>query len=276
MAESVNQQIADAFVERHLRAGRVETQERQEVWALLALLEADLLAVLKAADPLVMEQLRARRVAVERLVREDLEPLIASRYAQIAAQVDAVLVRLAQAETRATQEIVNDVTGEETIEAVPPAGLVRQAVTQTLFPSPAKPTDLSTTDADWWQRQGEGLTQRLHDQLLVSAALGETVAQAAAKIQGTRANGYQDGLMGKAREDASRLLRTATTNALGEAHAAVGKVNPGQGLIKVHSAILDSRTSSICLGRHGLRYAIENEPIGHSVPYLNGVPYHPN
>lgn len=83
--------------------------------------------------------------------------------------------------------------------------------------------------------------------------------------------------MAKAREDAARLLRTQTTNALGEAHAAVGKVNPGQGLVLIHSSILDSRTRFICLGRHSLRYTVDtHEGIGHSVPYLSGVPYHPS
>lgn len=277
MPNSVNQAIADQLVERQFLAGRVETQERREVLALLALLEADLLAVLKTEDPFAIEQLARRRRAVEIMVRASMEPLITSRYAQIAAQVDAVLVRLAQAEARVTQQIINEATNEETLEDVPPAGLVRLAVTQTLFPSPAKPTDLSTTGADWWTRQGEGLAQRLGDQLLVSAALGESVAQATTKLTGTRAAGYQDGLMAKAREDAARLLRTQTTNALGEAHAAVGRVNPGQGLVLIHSSILDSKTSSICLGRHGLRFdPVTHEPIGHSVPYLNGVPYHPS
>lgn len=242
MAERVNQEIVDAFTARQILAGRVETQERQEVWALLVLLETDLLHVLKTEDPFAIEQLARRRRAVEAMVQESLEPLITARYAQIAAQVDAVLVRLAQAEARATQQLVNDATGEATVEDVPPGGLVRVAVTQTLFPSPTTPTDLATFGSDWWTRQGAGLTQRLGDQLLVSAALGETVTQATAKLQGTRAAGFQDGLMAKAREDATRLLRTQTTNALGEAHAAVGKVNPGQGLVLLHSSVLDSRT----------------------------------
>lgn len=49
-----------------------------------------------------------------------------------------------------------------------------------------------------------------------------------------------------------------------------------------HSFLLNNgviaHNSSICLGRHGLRYTVgpEHEPIGHSIPYLNGVPYHPS
>ncbi len=38
-----------------------------------------------------------------------------------------------------------------------------------------------------------------------------------------------------------------------------------------------AHNSSICLARHGLRYTIPGyEGINHSIPYLSGVPYHPN
>lgn len=38
-----------------------------------------------------------------------------------------------------------------------------------------------------------------------------------------------------------------------------------------------AHNSSICLSRHGLRFdPVTHEPIGHSIPYLQGVPYHPS
>jgi len=95
-------------------------------------------------------------------------------------------------------------------------------------------------------------------------------------VQGTAANGYADGIMAKAKEDAARLLRTQTTNAVSEARVKVADINAEAALIE-HSAVLDSRTSTLCLGRHGLRYTVpEHEPVHHSVPYINGPPYHPS
>jgi hypothetical protein len=37
-----------------------------------------------------------------------------------------------------------------------------------------------------------------------------------------------------------------------------------------------AHNSTICLSRHGLKYEPDTHaPIGHSIPYLTGVPYHP-
>jgi hypothetical protein len=37
-----------------------------------------------------------------------------------------------------------------------------------------------------------------------------------------------------------------------------------------------AHNSTTCLARHGLRFdAVTHAPIGHSIPYLSGVPYHP-
>jgi hypothetical protein len=276
MAESLNQQIADRLVEQQLKAARVEAQQRREVWAILFLLQQDLVAAITATDPTQWALLSRRRREVETLVAEELDPLITSRYQQIAALIDAAMLRLAKQETQAVERIVNTVTGEETIEAQPSERRLRAGVVLGIFPSATTPTDLSAQGAEWWQRQGSSLSQRLGDQLRVSVSLEESLPQMTQRVRGTRANGFEDGLMGKARQDASRLLTTQTTNAVGEARAAVAASNP-IGLIVIHQSVLDSRTSSICLSRHGLKYTADtHESIGHSIPYLSGVPYHPN
>jgi len=277
MAESLNQQISDRLVEQQLKAARVEAQQRREVWAILTLLQQDITAAIVTNDPTQWALLSRRRREVETLVAEELDPLITSRYEQIATMIDAAMLRLAKQETQAVERIVNDVTGEEVIEAQPSERRLRAGVVLGIFPSATTPTDLSAQGAEWWQRQGSSLSQRLGDQLRVSVSLEESVAQMTQRVRGTRANGFEDGLMGKARQDASRLLTTQVTNALGEARAAVAASN-AQVLVLQHVSVLDSRTSTICLGRNGLRYTADeaHTPIGHTVPYLSGVPYHPN
>jgi hypothetical protein len=275
MAESVNAQIADAFTARLLQVGRTETRQRQEVWAVLLLLEQDLLHALREADPAQFSFLVARRRAVQFLLRDEVDPLVTTRYAQIARDVDAFLVALAEHEATATRRIVNAATEARTIEEMPSDTAVHRAVRQTLIPSPASPTDLSTTGEDWWGRAAVGLVTRLGDSLMVGVSLEEPLPTLVARVQGTAANGYADGIMTKAKEDAARLLRTQTTNAVGEARVATAIVNSDAVQIEHHS-ILDSRTSHVCLARNGLRYTADAEhtPVGHSIPYLAGVPYH--
>jgi hypothetical protein len=280
MADIVNQQIADALTRRQIQAGRVEVRLRQQILALLALLEVELLAAIKAHDPTEFALLPRRRREVEALVEEELDPLITARYERIATLLDAALVRLAQSEAQAVEAIVEGATedDEETRAGivVPPAGVIRRRVTETLFPSPSRPVDPSTTGSDWWTRAAASLSQRLRDTLLVSVSLEESLTQMTRRVRGTSDQAFGDGVMARARQDAQRVLTTQTTNALGEARAAVAGANTAQ-LILVHSSVLDSRTSAVCLGRNGLKYRANDEhtPIGHTIPYLGGVPYHP-
>ena len=277
MAETVNQAIADRLTERQLQVGRVETEQRRAGWAVLALLETEVLAALKLADPTQFALLARRRREVETLMREEIDPLIQVRYAQLAALLDEAMMRLATHEAGVVQQVVNDATDEETITAVPSERRLRTGVVHGLFPSATTPTDLSTTGRDWWARQGASLQLRIHDQLMVSVSLEESLTQATTRIRGTAENAFTDGLMARARDDAARLVRTQTTHALGEARVAVAERNAAQ-LMLVHSSILDSKTGYICIARHGLKYSAEvpHEPIGHSMPYLTGVPYHPS
>lgn len=275
MAETTNQAIADALVERQLRAGRVEAGWRREVWAALLVLEADLLAAIKVADPTEFALLTRRRREVEALMAETLEPLIAAWYLHTGEHFDRDMGRLAQSEAEAVQRIVNREADREVIEETPPDTALRRRVAGALFPSASKPTDASATGSEWWTRQGESLTQRIGDTLHVSVSQEETLTQMTQRVRGTSEQNFTDGVMERARQDASRLLRTQTTNAIGEARADVARRNP-QRLVLIHQSILDSRTSTICLARNGLRFEAEepHDPLGHSIPYLNGPPYH--
>jgi len=276
VAESVNTQIADKLLERQLKILRLETRLRRDVWGILVRLEQDILFLLKDADPSEIVLLRRRREAIEALM-QDIGPLIDDRYDDIAGLLTTAFIRLASSEAKTVQEIINNAADDNPIENIPSERVLRAGVTQSLFPSPATPTDFTTTGEDWWQRAGASLTQRIGDQLMVSAALGESLVEMTRRIRGSSDNGFTDGVMAKARDDAARLVRTQLTNTVAESRMAVADHNPQSTLVAIHQSILDSKTSNVCLSRHGLQYTIpDHEPIGHSIPYLTGPPYHVN
>lgn len=276
MAESLNTTIADALTARDLQARRVEAALRREVWAHLALLEAEIVAAVKTTDPTEFVLLSRRRREVETLMHAELDPLIQARYQAIAALLDAALLRLARQEAGAVQTIVNAATEEATVTDLPSDRQLRAGVVQGLFPSAATPTDLSTTGSDWWTRQGESVALRLGDSLMVGVSLEESLTPLTQRITGTSDTAFKDGLMEKARQDASRLLTTQMTNAVSEARVAVAGVNAAQVQL-VHVSILDTATSLTCFARHGKRFTADtHEPIGHTLPFLTGVPYHPS
>lgn len=277
MAESIHAQIFDRLVTRQLQVLRVETGLRQEVFAQLALLESEMLSALKSQDPTDFALLTRRRRAVERLMIEEIDPLIVERYQHIADLLDAALLRLARNEAGAVQTIVNEVTGEPLVEDAPTPTHLRAGVVHGLFPSPAKPTDLATTGQEWWSRAGRSLAQRVGDSLTVGVALEDTLTALSQRIKGSPENAFADGIFARARQDAEHLLRTQVTNATGEARVAVADTNAGPIRALEHVSILDSRVSLVCLSRNGLRYTVPgHEPLNHSVPYLTGIPYHPS
>src|SRR5580765_2650 len=257
MAERVNAAIADQMTAQLLRVQRVATGLRRDAWAVLALLEADILALLKMSDPTDETLLRARRRAIEVLMEEDLDPLIRRRYGGLAALLTAALVRLARHEAGIVQGIVNDATGTATLPELPSEAALRRGVTETLIPTPQRPTDLSATGAEWWERQAQSLSQRIRDSLLVGVSLEESLTQLTARVKGTSDNGFEDGIMARARTDAATVVQTQVTNAVGEAHVATAMRNATPQLIIIHTSILDSKTSTICLARHGLRFTAD-------------------
>lgn len=277
MAEpGINWHIADALTLRQVRVRRAESQERRAVLTHLAILQADLLAALKLADPMELPFLQRRLAAVQELLDEEWEPLITATYAALARETRTFLTTLADQEVQAVQRIVEDVTDTPVIPETPADRTVRRRVTGMLIPSPQRPTDLSTTGDDWWARQGEGLLTRLSDQMRVSVSLEETLTQAQQRIQGSSEQGFQDGIMQKARDDASRLLTTQTSNAVAEAHVATVDANKDTAIL-IHVGALERNTCVVCFSRHGKKFdAVTHEPIGHTLPYLTGVPYHPN
>lgn len=275
MPASRNQQIADALVAQQIEDGRRETAHRLAVWDALAVLEAEILAALKVADPTAFVFLRRQQRAVQDVMENEISPRITVRYDRIAAETTRMLLRLAKQEIQVVEEILNADPEEENVEVTPPQSEVEAKVEDTLIPTATQPTDQSATGAEWWRRQGAALAQTIGDQLLVSLALGEPLTAMTARIRGTSEHGFQDGLIYRAKTNAARLVRTQVTNAVSEARVAVAAANP-QRLVLMHSSVLDSRTSLQCLGRHGLRYTADtHEPLNHSMPYLTGPPYHP-
>ena len=83
MAETV-QAIADRLTTRQLRVGRVESSLRRQVWDQLRLLEDEILSAIKRTDPTDFALLSQRRLEVQRVMANELDPLVTERYQHIA------------------------------------------------------------------------------------------------------------------------------------------------------------------------------------------------
>src|SRR5262245_35527517 len=132
MAETINQAIADALTRRQILALRVESDLRQQGLESLAILENDILSLIKASDPTELVLLTRRRQEVQRLMDEEIDPAIRLRYEQIARMLDAALLRLGRNEAQAVEAIVNDTSEQEVIEEQPSDRQLRAGIVQGL------------------------------------------------------------------------------------------------------------------------------------------------
>ena len=100
---------------------------------------------------------------------------------------------------------------------------------------------------------------------------GKTTEQIIRELRGTRAKGYEDGIIQRDRRDVKAVVRTALVHIAGVAQDNVMEVNTDLLKALQWSATLDLRASAPCRIRDRLLYTPgDHKPIGHKVPWLAG------
>jgi SPP1 gp7 family putative phage head morphogenesis protein len=135
-----------------------------------------------------------------------------------------------------------------------------------------------STDS-WWVTESDATKRKFDEKISLGILSGETNAQLVRAVRGTKAEGYNDGIMKATRRHTEMIVRTTTQSALNQARLATYEKNTDIIAAVRHSSTLDGRTSPICVARSGLVYDIVDGsyvPRDHGVPFLSGAPYHPN
>lgn len=117
----------------------------------------------------------------------------------------------------------------------------------------------------------EGKAKKVRQVIAQGFTEGKTTSQIVRELRGTKARGFEDGLMARDRRDIEAVARTAlghmsrfTQDKFVEANADIIKA-------KVWLATLDNRTSAPCRIRDRRQYTVDNKPIGHSYPWGGGA-----
>ncbi|PXW42071.1 phage Mu protein F like protein [Klebsiella oxytoca] len=100
--------------------------------------------------------------------------------------------------------------------------------------------------------------------------LGDTHEQIARKVRGHANRGYQDGALQMSRANAASIAKTAVGHLAATARQSFAAANDDILKGKQWLSTLDNRTSKDCRIRDRLKYTLDNKPIGHKVPYLQG------
>jgi len=240
--------IVDAYTRRALLLLRVGRGLGQDAAAELRKLGKELRAILGGAE---INALGRRELTA--LLRE-VDAAIAQRYASIAEQQAEELANLAEIEAQwaAPQHRTR-------IAPAIAAGLLV----------------LGLPLARHWQRQAEGLTDRVAAAVRSAATTGQDASALLAAIVGQGRPGRErGGLMEGARQQATTLAATSAHAAAYEARQRAWAAR-GVRYLKWH-AILDPHTTIGCAARAGLIYTTDFQPVNHDIPLDRPPPRHFN
>ncbi|MGS5255056.1 hypothetical protein ACVD07_20860, partial [Escherichia coli] len=82
--------------------------------------------------------------------------------------------------------------------------------------------------------------------------------------------GFQDGALQMSRANAASIAKTAVGHLAATARESFARANNDLIKGKQWLSTLDNRTTPQCRIRDRLKYTLDNKPVGHSVPYLQG------
>lgn len=122
-----------------------------------------------------------------------------------------------------------------------------------------------------WAELDRNKMKKVREAIAQGFVEGKTTDQIIRELRGTRAKGFEDGLIQKDRRDVEAVVRTALAHTAGVAQDNVMTAN--QDIIKAlqWSSTLDLRTSPQCRIRDRLLYTpADHKPIGHKVPWGAG------
>ncbi|UNM95945.1 minor capsid protein [Ignatzschineria rhizosphaerae] len=119
---------------------------------------------------------------------------------------------------------------------------------------------------DWWGKQQSDLKFNLETIIRNGNVIGESQANIARQVRHR---------LGITAQYAETLVRTANASISSAAQSKLMEINADVIHAKQHLSTLDSRTTLECGARDGKQWTLDNEPIGHTMPFKE-TPLHPN
>jgi len=248
---------ADEFLNvsvlRQVRMQRVAAETTRKVIARLARVERDRIRQMRELPP---DAFQTQRLAA---LLSNVEAMHARAYTDVTAGLLADLDNIAAAEATWTAGAIGTAAGEIGTAFVGPS---RDVVIAVVNSRPMQGRFLR----EWARGMSAEHLERIRDAIRISFIEGESLEQGIARVRGTRANGYRDGILEINRRSAERLVRTATTHVAARARLESYRTSPNIDRYE-WSSVLDSRTSVVCAGRDGNVYPLDKGPL---------PPAHPN
>ena len=128
--------------------------------------------------------------------------------------------------------------------------------------------------SDWWNRQGEDLQRRFGDQMRMGVLRGENLDQLTARVRGTQARAYTDGVMQTSRRHAEAIAHTAVQAVANATRDALYDANSDIISAIQWISVLDQRTTHICKALSNKLWTVpDHRPIGHEFEFPEKAPH---
>lgn len=259
---SANEQLFDIFTAHAIDLLRLEAHERKKVLAFLNELEGEIVAQLAKVDPTGPARTRYQQERLEKLL-EQVQETVRTAYRDINRYMVGELVDLADYEAAFVASSMNTVIGVEMATATFTNAQLRGIVNGVLIEG--------APITEWWSRQAGDTYQRFVDTMRQGIALGETNADLVRRVRGgTKAGEPVKGFMDISRRNAETLVISSVNSVANSTREETYNDNSDLIKGKVWRSTLDHRTTTLCKVRDKLQYTLDNKPIGHDIPWLQG------
>jgi len=261
---TANDRLSDESLAHAIWISRYSTGVASRMMKLLNDSDAELTARLLVA----MDTLDANSFTVSRLesllvsVRALNHETVQAMYAGLSAE----LQELAKHEAGFQLSLFQFAIPDDVLALHPLVGISPDAVYAAAMAQPFQGRLLS----EWADNLEADRMTRISNTVRQGFLLGDTTEQIARKVRGHANRGYQDGALQMSRANAASIAKTAVGHLAATARQSFATANDDILKGKQWLSTLDNRTSKDCRIRDRLKYTLDNKPIGHKVPYLQG------
>lgn len=253
---SVNEQLQDRAIQHAVLIQRYGTTVADKIVRLL-----------NSADAEIVEKLAGRLATIEergfdigpsttarlQSMLDEVRALNSAIYARLSDALTDELTDFSQAEAGFQRQNLVSSIGADLGTSLPAPAMLRAIVTET----PMEGRLLSS----WTEGMEAGRIDRISQAVRQGMLQGEGTDKIVARIRGTKAARFEDGVLQISRRSAQAIVRTSVTHVSNVAAQATWKANDH--LVKgwQYLATLDSRTTITCAGLSGQVFKVGEGPI---------------
>lgn len=250
MAQQPHEVVYDRAIAHAIYLERFKGGLVNKLIALLNRVDADLVAQLIAKDPTAVSGAWSQK-RLEALL-EEIRVINRDAYNSVGKELTKELQALAVYEAGWQVQMLTAAIPVTVSLATPAPDQLKAAVLARPFQGRLLKEALQGLEAS--------RAAKLRDAIRLGFVEGETIGQIVQRVRGTKASGYQDGLLEIGRREAQALVRTAVAHTANVARDSTFQANSDV-IEKVRwVSTLDGRTSAVCRARDGEEFPLDKGP----------------